>query len=76
MTVIHNHCIKHIFNDKNRSRKILIVNNYFLIVNDLFKRTKKEKIFLRIAQYYIVLGGSFSSLIGCFATMDNPCINI
>lgn len=29
MTVIHNHCIKHIFNAKNRSRKILIVNNYF-----------------------------------------------
>ena len=30
MTVIYNHCIKYIFNDKNRSRKNLIVNNYFL----------------------------------------------
>ena len=30
MTVIHNHRIKCIFNNKNRFHKILIVNNYFL----------------------------------------------
>lgn len=29
MTVIHNHCIKCIFNNKNRFHKILVVNNYF-----------------------------------------------
>ena len=30
MTVIHNHCIKYIFNNKKRSHKIPVVNNYFL----------------------------------------------
>ena len=30
MTVIHNHCIKCIFNTKNRFHKIQVVNNYFL----------------------------------------------
>lgn len=37
---------------------------------------KKKIFFLRIAQYYMILGGFFNSLIGCFATIDNPCINI
>ena len=31
MTVIHNHCIKCIFNNKNRFHKILVVNNYFYV---------------------------------------------
>ena len=29
MTVIHNHCIKCIFNSKNCSHMIPVVNNYF-----------------------------------------------
>lgn len=76
MTVIHNHCIKCIFNSKNCSHMIPVVNNYFFNNKYPFHVYKKKIFFLRIAQYYMVLGGFFNSLIGCFATIDNPCINI
>ena len=49
MTVIHNHCIKCIFNNKNRFHKILVVNNYFLLLKYiLFKCTKIKYFFYEL----------------------------
>ena len=49
MTVIHNHCIKCIFNNKNRFHKIMVVNNYFLnyTIHD-----KKQPLGLMLSYYH------------------------
>ena len=37
---------------------------------------RKERMDTSSLMEQMVLGGFFNSLIGCFATIDNPCINI
>ena len=63
-------CKDELFPWDNRNDDNFLNNKY------PFHVYKKKIFFLRIAQYYMILGGFFNSLIGCFATIDNPCINI
>ena len=76
MTVIHNLTSNVFF------AKRILISEFWLWITNLknhiyrFFVYKKKIYFLRVAQYYMVLGGSFSSSIGCFATIESPCINI